>query len=140
MKKAKPGKRASASKTAKLKSTAAPKTVEEYLARVPDPARGTLMKIRAMIRSTVPAEATEALSYGIPAFKYKGTLVWYAAFAKHCSLFPTAAVIEKFSSELKGYTISKGTIQFPIDKPLPASLVKKIVKKRIAMVESKKAR
>jgi uncharacterized protein YdhG (YjbR/CyaY superfamily) len=140
MKKAKSGKGAPASKTAKTKSTTAPKTVDEYLARVPEPAHGTLMKIRATIRSAVPAEATEALSYGIPAFKYKGTLVWYAAFAKHCSLFPTAAVIEKFRSDLKGYTISKGTIQFPIDKPLPAALVKKIVKARVAQVESKKAR
>jgi uncharacterized protein YdhG (YjbR/CyaY superfamily) len=140
MKKAKSGKGAPASKTAKSKSAAAPKTVDEYLARVPDPARGTLMKTRAMIRSTVPAGAIEALSYGIPAFKYKGTLVWYAAFEKHCSLFPTAAVIEKFSSDLKGYTISKGTIQFSIDKPLPAVLVKKIVRARIAQVESKKAR
>ena len=93
MKKVKSGKRAPAAKT---KSSTAPKTVDEYLARVPEPAHGTLMKIRASIRSAVPAEVTEALSYGIPAFKYKGTLVWYAAFAKHCSLFPTAAVIEKF--------------------------------------------
>ena len=138
MKKAKPGKRASAAQ--KRKAPAAPKTVDEYLARVPEPARSTLMKIRATIRSAVPAEATEALSYGIPSFKYKGTLVWYAAFAKHCSLFPTAAVIDKFKNELKSYSISKGTIQFPVDKPLPAALVKKIMKARVAQVESKKAR
>jgi uncharacterized protein YdhG (YjbR/CyaY superfamily) len=137
MKKVKSGKRAPAAKT---KSSTAPKTVDEYLARVPEPAHGTLMKIRASIRSAVPAEVTEALSYGIPAFKSKGTLVWYAAFAKHCSLFPTAAVIEKFKKELKSYSISKGTIQFPVDKPLPAALVKKIVKARVAQVESKKAR
>lgn len=137
MKKARSGKRASRAKT---KSSTAPKTVDEYLARVPEPAHGTLMKIRASIRSAVPAEATEALSYGIPAFKYKGTLVWYAAFAKHCSLFPTAMVIEKFRSELKRYSISKGTIQFPIDRPLPPALLKKIVKARVAQVESKKPR
>jgi uncharacterized protein YdhG (YjbR/CyaY superfamily) len=137
MKKAKSGKRASGTKT---KSSTAPKTVDEYLARVPEPAHGTLLKIRATIRSAVPAEATETLSYGIPAFKYKGTLVWYAAFAKHCSLFPTAAVIKKFDSDLKGYTISKGTIQFPIDKPLPAALVNKIVKARVTEVQSKKSR
>jgi uncharacterized protein YdhG (YjbR/CyaY superfamily) len=136
MKKAKLGKRASSAKT---KGSAAPRTVDEYLARVPEPANGTLMKIRATIRSAVPAEAIETLSYGIPAFKYNGTLVWYAAFATHCSLFPTAAVIEKFRSDLKGYPLSKGTIQFPIDKPLPAALVKKIVKARVAQVESKKA-
>jgi uncharacterized protein YdhG (YjbR/CyaY superfamily) len=137
MKKVKPGKRAPGAKT---KSAAGPKTVEEYLARVPEPAHGTLVKIRATIRSAVPAEATEALSYGIPAFKYKGVLVWYAAFAKHCSLFPTAAVIDKFKNELKSYSISKGTIQFPVNKPLPAALVKKIMKARVAQVESKKAR
>lgn len=137
MKKVKPGKREPGAKT---KSAAGPKTVEEYLARVPEPAHGTLVKIRATIRSAVPAEATEALSYGIPAFKYKGVLVWYAAFAKHCSLFPTAAVIDKFKNELKSYSISKGTIQFPVDKPLPAALVKKIMKARVAQVESKKAR
>jgi uncharacterized protein YdhG (YjbR/CyaY superfamily) len=137
MKKVKPGKRASGAKT---KSAAGPKTVEEYLARVPEPAHGTLVEIRATIRSAVPAEATEALSYGIPAFKYKGVLVWYGAFAKHCSLFPTAAVIDKFKNELKSYSISKGTIQFPVDKPLPAALVKKIMKARVAQVENKKAR
>ena len=137
MKKAKSGKRTSAAKT---KSSTAPKTVDEYLARVPEPAHSTLVKIRATIRSVVPAAATEALSYGIPAFKYKGTLVWYAAFAKHCSLFPTAAVIDKFKNELKSYSISKGTIQFPVDKPLPAALVKKVMKARVAQVESKKAR
>jgi uncharacterized protein YdhG (YjbR/CyaY superfamily) len=137
MKKAKSARRASGTRT---KISTAPKTVDEYLARIPEPAHGTLMKIRATIHSAVPAEAAEALSYGIPAFKYKGTLVWYAAFAKHCSLFPTAAVIEKFGGELQGYTISKGTIQFPIDKPLPAALVKKIVKARVAQVESKKPR
>ena len=78
------------------------------------------------------------ISYGIPAFKYKKVLVWYAAFADHCSLFPTAGVIAKFKDELKGYKISKGTVQFPIDKPFPATLLKKMVKARLAEVEKKK--
>jgi uncharacterized protein YdhG (YjbR/CyaY superfamily) len=116
----------------------APKTVDEYLARVPEPARSTLSKVRATIRSVVPPEATEAISYGIPAFKYKGTLVWFAAFAEHCSFFPTAGVIEEFKDELKGFPTSKGTIQFPVNKPLPATLVKKMVKARVAQVEGKK--
>jgi uncharacterized protein YdhG (YjbR/CyaY superfamily) len=64
--------------------------------------------------------------------------VWFAAFAKHCSLFPTPSVIEAFKNALKGFTTSKGTIQFPIDKPLPTSLVKKLVKARVAQNESKK--
>jgi uncharacterized protein YdhG (YjbR/CyaY superfamily) len=67
-------------------------------------------------------------------------LIWFAAFSNHCSLFPTAAVIEKFKSELKGFTISKGTIQFPTDKPLPAALVRKMVKARVAQIESTKRR
>jgi uncharacterized protein YdhG (YjbR/CyaY superfamily) len=130
----------SAHRNAALKHKAAPKTVDEYLARIPEPARTTLNKIRAVIRSVVPAETTEAISYGVPTFKYKGPVIWYAAFSKHCSLFPTAAVIEKFKDELKGYRTSKGTIQFPLDKPLPASLVKKMVKARIAEIENKKKR
>lgn len=119
---------------------AAPKTVDEYLEGVPEPARSTLNKIRAAIRSAVPTEATETISYRIPAFKYKRVLVWFAAFSNHCSLFPTASVIEEFKDELKGYTLSKGTIQFPTDKPLPAALVKKLVKARVKQMESKKRR
>jgi uncharacterized protein YdhG (YjbR/CyaY superfamily) len=122
---------------------AASKTVEEYLAAVPEPARSTLNKVRVAIRSVVPAETTEVISYRIPAFriekpKYKGMLMWYAAFSDHCSLFPTASVIKAFKKELQGYRISKGTIQFPVDKPLPAALVKKMVKARIA--ENKRKR
>jgi len=120
------------------KGNAAPKTVDEYLARVPEPARTTLNKIRAVVRSVVPAEATEAISYGVPSFKYKGPLIWYAAFSNHCSLFPTASVIERFKNELKSYPTSKGTIQFPVDKPLPAVLLKKLVKARLAENELKK--
>ncbi|MCU1254025.1 MAG: hypothetical protein JWM83_324 [Candidatus Angelobacter sp.] len=147
MKKAKSGKRPSATRHAgalrtpatkpraakkasqkRALKTVAPQTVDEYLAAVPEPARGALEKIRAAIRSVVPADATEVISYGIPAFKHKKVLVWYAAFANHCSLFPTAAVIEAFKNELKGFFTSKGTIQFPLDKPMPVALVKKLVK------------
>ena len=115
----------------RVKGSAAPKTVDEYLARVPEPARSTLQKIRAAIRSAAPQEATEVISYGIPAFKHKQVLVWYAAFADHCSFFPTASVIAAFKNELKKYPTSKGTIQFPVDKPLPSALVKKMVKARL---------
>lgn len=88
--------------------------------------------MRAAIRSAVPRRATEVISYGIPAFKHGVVLVWYAAFANHCSLFPTAAVIEKFKNQLKGFSKSKGTIHFPLDKPLPLALIKKLVKARVA--------
>jgi uncharacterized protein YdhG (YjbR/CyaY superfamily) len=122
------------------KGKAAPKSVDEYLAGIPEPGRSALSKMRAAIRAAVPAEATETISYGIPAIKHKGILVWFAAFADHCSLFPTAAVIEAFKKELKGFTTSKGTIQFPLDKPLPIALIKKLVKARVAQSESKKRR
>lgn len=115
-----------------MKSKVAAKTVDEYLAGIPEPARSTLKHIRAVVRSVVPKETTEVISYRIPMFKYKGMLVGYAAFAKHCSLFPTGSgVIEKFKEELKGYHTSRGTIQFPSDKPLPDALIKKIVKTRV---------
>jgi uncharacterized protein YdhG (YjbR/CyaY superfamily) len=120
------------------KDKGAYKDVGAYIARVPEPARGTLKKIRAAIRSAVPSEATEAISYGMPAFHYKGTLLWYAAFSDHCSLFPTASVIEAFKGELKKFSTSKGTIHFPVDKPPPATLVRKLVKARIAQKEQKK--
>src|SRR6266404_5929100 len=135
MKRVKAGARNSAAK-----GSSTPKSVDEYLAGVPEPARSTLAKIRAAIRSAVPPEATEGISYGIPTFRYKGPLVWFAAFSNHCSLFPTASVIEAFKSELKGFTTSKGTIHFPTDKPLSAALVKKLVKARVAQNESKKQR
>ena len=98
-------------------------------------------KIRAAIRAAAPAEATEAIGYGMPTFRYKGALVGFAAFSNHCSFFPmSGSVIEAFESELKSYETSKGTIRFPVDKPLPAALVKKLVKARMAQNESKKAR
>jgi uncharacterized protein YdhG (YjbR/CyaY superfamily) len=133
MKKVKLGNRSSA---AKGKGT--PKNVDEYLANIQQPARNTLNQIRAAIRSVVPPETTEVISYGIPAFKYKGVLVWYAAFSDHCSLFPTASVVAAFKNELRGFSTSKGTIHFPTDKPLPSDLVKKMVKARVAENDNKK--
>lgn len=103
------------------------KTVDGYLARVPEPARGTLKKVRAVIRSAAPRDAVETISYSIPMFKYKGQLVGFAAFANHCSLFP-GGIVDEFRDELTSYKTSKGTIQFPVDKPLPAALIKRLVK------------
>lgn len=114
-----------------MKSGLAPKTVDEYIAGTPEPARSTLKHIRAVIKSLVPKETTEVISYGIPMFRYRGMLVGYGAFKEHCSLFPTGSGVERFANELKGYRTSKGTIQFPSDEPLPDSLLKKIVKHRI---------
>ncbi len=135
MKKAKSGKSRSTAK-----ANVAPKDVDEYLAGVPEPARSMLNKMRATIRSAVPPEATEVISYRMPAFRHNGVLVWFAAFSEHCSLFPTAAIIEKFKNELKPFSTSKGTIQFPTNKSLPTALIKKLVKARVAQNESKKRR
>jgi uncharacterized protein YdhG (YjbR/CyaY superfamily) len=115
--------------------------VEAYLAKVPEPARSTLEKVRATIRSVVPPETTEGLSYGIPAFRYNGGLVGYAAFKNHCSFFPMqASLIDAMKEDLKGYRTSKGTLQFEVDKPLPSALVKKMVKARVAENEQKKTK
>ncbi len=135
MKKATSGGRGSGAKR-----NLAPKDVDEYLAGVPEPARSTLEKIRAVIRSVAPREATEVISYRIPMFKYKGMLVGFAAFSNHCSLFPGASPLEAFKDELKDFHTSKGTIQFPVDKPLPAALVKKLVRARIAEKQQKSRR
>ncbi len=112
--------------------------VDQYLARVPEPAHTTLGGIRATIRSVVPPEATERLSYGMPAFYYKGGLVAYAAFKDHCSFFPmSASLIDSMKDELNGYRTSKGTLQFPPDALPPTALIKKMVKARIAENEKK---
>jgi uncharacterized protein YdhG (YjbR/CyaY superfamily) len=130
----------SRNRRAASKSKITHKNIDEYLAGIPESSRGTFDKMRAAIRSAVPPHAAEIISYRIPAFKDKGVLVWFAAFSNHCSLFPTAAVIEAFKNELKGFSTSKGTIHFPTDKPLPTTLVKKLVKARVAQNESKKRR
>ena len=123
------------------KNTAIPKTVNEYLAAVPEPARSTLKNVRTAIRSAAPADATEVISYGMPMFRYKGTLMGYAAFTKHCSLFlATSSFSKKFRKELSRYQTSKGTVRFPADQPLPASLVKKMVKARVAQNDQKHGR
>jgi uncharacterized protein YdhG (YjbR/CyaY superfamily) len=115
-------------------------TVEDYLTAIPEPSRKVFDKLRAAVRAVMPPDAVEVISYGIPAFRRQRVLVWFAAFANHCSLFPTAFIIESFASELRGFTVSKGTVQFPLDKPLPVALVKKLVKARIKADEARKRR
>ena len=124
----------------KKAKSGAPQSIDQYMAGVPEPARTTLKKMRTAIRSALPSDATETISYRIPAFKRKNILVWFAAFSDHCSLFPTASVIAEFKDELKGYSTSKGTIHFPLDKPPPIALIKKIVKARVKQDQSKKWR
>jgi len=97
--------------------------------------------MRQAIHAALP-EATEAITYQIPTFKYRGhSVVAIAAFKSHCSLFPmSGAVIEKFKDELERFHTSKGTLQFPTDKPLSAALLKKLIKARMAEIEKKPAR
>jgi uncharacterized protein YdhG (YjbR/CyaY superfamily) len=111
---------------------AGPTSVEDYLAALPEESRDALEKLRKTIRAAAP-EATETISYQMPTFKDQGRfLVSYAAFKDHCSLFPASkAVIEAHGEELKPYFSGKGTLRFTADKPIPAALVKKIVKTRI---------
>src|ERR1700693_1816417 len=100
-------KASSSSRGSSAKQNAVPRNVDEYLAGVPEPARSTLNKVRATIRSAAPPEATEAITYRIPTFKYNGSLMAFAAFSKHCSLFPMSlAVIDAFKNELKGFYTS----------------------------------
>ena len=127
-------------KKTKGKATKVPRTVDEYLERVPEPARTTLKKIRTVIRSVAPPEATEGISYGMPTFKYKGMLASFGAFSDHCSLFPGAGPTIEFKNELKNFQTSKGTIRFAPNKPLPSALLKRLVKARIAENERKKGR
>ena len=111
--------------------TTGARDVDNYLSRLPDEQRAALEKIRQTIKSFVP-DAIEVISYQVPTFKYQGRmLVSYAAFEEHCSFFPGAAPIEAHRDELNSYQTSKGTIQFSASKPLPAALVKKLVKTRL---------
>src|SRR5256885_12303425 len=116
---------------------AAPTNVEEYLAALPEGSRAALTKIRETIKAAAP-EATETISYQMPAFKDHGRfIVSYAAFKGHCSLFPAStAVMEALGEELKPYFSGKGTLRFTADKPIPAVLVKKLVRVRIEEIQA----
>lgn len=106
------------------------RTVDEYFSSLPKAARDILESFRMTIRQAAP-QAEEVISYNMPAFKWNGMLVWYAAFKKHIGFYPRTSAIAAFQDELKRYKTSKGAIQFPIEEGVPVSLVKKIVKFRI---------
>ena len=112
------------------------KTVEQYFAGLPAPAKARLQQMRETIKKAAP-DAEELISYNIPAFKWKGMLVWYAAFTRHIGLYPRGSGIEAFQKELAGYVTSKGAVQFPLDKPLPVALIARIVKFRVKENEEK---
>ena len=102
------------------------KTIDEYIAGFDPVIQKTLIEIRAFIKSEAP-EATEKISYGMPAFFLNGNLVYFAAFKDHYSLFPGSSVINKFKNELSPYCSGKGTLRFPLNKPLPWTLLKKVI-------------
>jgi uncharacterized protein YdhG (YjbR/CyaY superfamily) len=108
--------------------------VDDYLSKVKEPEKLELERVRKVIKVAVP-DATEAISYGMPAFKYKGKyLIAYAPFKDHLSIFPGSSAVDSFQGELKNYKTSKGTIQFTLDKPIPDKLIKEIVLARVAEI------
>ena len=111
-------------------------TVDEYLDGAPEPQGTTLRRLRATLREILP-DATEAMSYGVPAFKVNGTPVaGYAHAKRHCSYFPhSGSVLPGLAAELHGYDWSKGTLRFPTDRALPEALVRRLVEARLAQLD-----
>ena len=123
----------------RVKGAAKPATIDEYLARVSDDKRAALQRLRKHILAVIPS-AEECISYQMPAFRYEGNvLVWFGAGANHCAFYP-GGIVDDFKDDLADYETSKGTIRFQPDAPLPASLVRKLVKARIAQDARKQQR
>jgi uncharacterized protein YdhG (YjbR/CyaY superfamily) len=106
------------------------KSIDEYIATFPKNVQIILDGLRQAIRDAAP-EAEEVISYQMPAFKLNGMLVWFAAFKNNIGFFPKVSAIEAFKDELSIYELSKGTVRFPLNKPIPFELVKKMVKFRV---------
>ena len=112
-------------------------TIDEYISKFPEKTQKILQKLRKIIINTAP-DAIEAMSYQIPTFKLNGNLVHFAAYKNHIGFYPTPSGIEAFKQELSPYEVSKGTVRFPLNKPIPFELIRKIVEFRIR--ENKKKR
>jgi uncharacterized protein YdhG (YjbR/CyaY superfamily) len=108
-----------------------PKSVDEYIAGYPGETESMLRQMRVIIKETVP-KAEEVISYNMPAYKLNGILVWFAGQSHHIGFYPKARAIEVFQKELAQYHTSRGTVRFPLDKPLPVKLIKKMLKFRVA--------
>lgn len=105
-------------------------TVDGYIAAFPPEVREQLEKLRALIRKTAP-RAEEVISYKMPAYKLEGMLVYFAGYEKHIGFYPMPSAIAAFSKEIAGYKNAKGSVQFPVDKPLPVKLITAMVKFRM---------
>jgi uncharacterized protein YdhG (YjbR/CyaY superfamily) len=116
--------------------TTTPKTIDEYIENFPEDVQEKLRKIRATIKKAAP-DAKEVISYQIPAFKQGEILIYFAAFSKHISIFPTSSGVAKFENELEEYEISKGTIKIPLEKPIPYRLISRITQFRVKEVITK---
>jgi uncharacterized protein YdhG (YjbR/CyaY superfamily) len=119
------------------KSTDVPKNIDEYIAKFPIEVQEKLQKIRKIVRDAAP-EATEKISYQMPTFYLYGNLVHFAAYKKHIGFYPTPSGITSFDEELAPYKRAKGSVIFPLDKPIPYDLIDKIVRFRVAENVQKK--
>jgi uncharacterized protein YdhG (YjbR/CyaY superfamily) len=115
-----------------------PKTVDEYIAGFPRDVQTILKQVRATIRKAAP-DAEEAIKYRVPTFVLNGNLVHFAAFKNHVGFYPTPSGIKEFKDELSPYESAKGSVQFPLDKPMPLKLIERIVKFRVKEVRGKSA-
>ena len=113
-----------------LKSTKRPKDIDEYISGYPEEIQKVMKQLRTTIKKAASA-AEETISYGIPAFKLNGMLVWFAAHSKHIGFYPTPSGITHFAALLKPYRSAKGSVQFPLDKPVPYAIIAKIVSFRV---------
>jgi uncharacterized protein YdhG (YjbR/CyaY superfamily) len=116
------------------KSRASVKTVDEYIVAAPEEARSKLVQLRETVKSVAP-EAEEGISYGMPFYKYHRSLVGFAAYKSHIGLY--GALTEEQRHDFRNYETAKGTIRFPLDKPLPVQLIKKLIKERIKNNEAR---
>lgn len=114
-----------------MNDTSPPKTIDEYIANFPEDVQEILQEIRSVIRTAAPG-VEEAISYQMPTFKLKGNLVHFAAYKNHIGFYPVPTGIEAFKEKLSVYKGGKGSVQFPINQPLPLELIEKIVRFRVA--------
>ena len=119
-----------------MESKPNPNTVDEYISQFPEDVRQILQRIRSIVKESAP-QAEERIGYQMPGYYLNGPLVYFAAFKHHVGFYPTAADLEPFEAELSAYKRSKGTIQFPLDKPIPYDIIARIVQYRVAQNQKK---